>query len=258
VEARVSSAPMADVERTWRSVARVSGFTAAFALVVATVLYLLDATSAIGSDPSYHATDAGPLEDEANFWVAFFAHRHHVLWDVIGRDTLFPVAFVALAVLMVAVRHFVGADDPRAQLVTVFFLFGGVLSAIADLIYLGNVEWWRITGWSAQPAERMVAIGRSTETIGRLTTWLEAAGFVLLAAGLVALGRLCRTQARLPVRLALLAELEALLLLGVAVAGVTHVDTPYDILALVTGVLVGPAVAVWLAVCLGERRRSPT
>jgi hypothetical protein len=244
------------VERAWCRVGRTSGYVVAAATFVATVLYLLDATGAIGSDPDYHATGAGPLQDEASFWVALFAHRHHVLWDVIARDTLYPVAFVALAVLALAVRALVGADDPRAQLLMLFFAVGGVVSALSDLIYLGNVEWWRITGWSASQPEQMVAIGRSTETISKLTVWLEAAGFVVLAAGLLALGRLCRSRVELPSRLALLAEVEALLLLGVAVAGVEHADTAYDVFALLTGALVGPAVGLWLAATFGRRRTT--
>jgi hypothetical protein len=43
----------------------------------------------LGADPSFHKTAARPLQDEANFWVAFFAHKHHILWDIIARDTLF-------------------------------------------------------------------------------------------------------------------------------------------------------------------------
>ena len=98
---------------------------------------------------------------------------------------------------------------------TAFFVVGGVVAALSDLIYLAGTEYWRETGWTAQPAERMVAVGRSFDVVNALTRWPEAAGFVILAAGLVCLGRLSRRD-ELPSRLGLLVNLEALLLLGIA------------------------------------------
>ena len=263
MELAAAAAPAPDVDRAWRRVGRAAGYVVGAGLFVATLLYLLDATGALGSNPDYHATDAGPTQDEANFYVAYFAHKHHILWDIVARDTLFPVAFVALAVVALAVRRLVGTDDPRAQLLTLFFVVGGVISALSDLVYLGAAEYWRITGWSPRPPERMLAIGRSSEAIERVTTWLEPAGFVVLAAGLVALGRLCRARAELPSRLALVVEVEALLLLGVSIAGAMHADTAYDVFSLLTGALVGPAVGLWLGFHLGRatsgrcRRWSP-
>jgi hypothetical protein len=255
VELAATAAPVSDVDRAWRSVGRTAGYVVGVATFVATVLYLIDALGALGSDPDYHPTAAGPTQDEATFYVAYFAHKHHVLWTIIARDTLFPVAFVALGVVALAIRRLVGPDDPRGQLLTLFFVIGGTISALSDLVYLGAAEYFRVTGWSARPPELMTAIGRSSEAIERLTVWLEPAGFVVLAAGLLALGRLCRARIELPSRLALLAELEALLLLGVSVAGVMHSDTAYDVFSLLTGALVGPALGLWLAVVLG--RASP-
>ena len=103
----------------------------------------------------------------------------------------------------------------------------------------------------------MVAVGRSVDTLAALTTWPEAAGFVLLAAALACLGRLCSTHTRLPARLALLAYLEALLLIGIALAGVAKADTAYNIFSLLTGALVGPALALWLGLHLGGDRTHP-
>jgi hypothetical protein len=220
------------------------------ALITATVLYLVDALDLLAKN-HYHPTGGG-LQDEANFWFAEFARQHHVLWDVIARDTLFPLAFVALIVLGLAARSLVSLRSPAAQLMVAFFLVGGVLSALADLIYLASTDYWRETGWSVDVPERMVTVGRATETIGALTRWPEAAGFVVLAAALVCLGRLCRISAWLPTRLAYLAELEAILLLGIALAGVLESDTAYDIFSLATGAVVGPAVAIWLGVALSR------
>ena len=146
----------------------------------------------------------------------------------------------------------VGPDDPRAQLLTAFFALGGIVSALSDLIYLGAAEYWRVTGWSATPPERMLAIGRASESIERLTVWIEPAGFVLLAAGLVCLAQLCRDRTELPSALGLVAGLEALLLIGISLTGVLHADTAYDVFSLLTGALVGPAVGAWLGRHLGR------
>lgn len=232
----------AEVDAAWRRVGYASGLLAAAGLLVGTVLYLLDATHVLAADVQYHVTGAGALADEANFWVAYFARQHHVLWDIIARDTLFPVAFLALMVLALAVRRRAGAERPDAQMMIVFFVVGGLLAALADLIYLSATEYWRVTGWSADPPARMVAVGRSSGAVETLNHWPEIAGFVVLAAALVCLARL-----GLPLGLALAARLEALMLLGIAFAEVFHADTAYNVFSLVTGALVGPVVAAWLA-----------
>jgi hypothetical protein len=247
-----TSGDESNVDRAWGRVGRNAGYIAAAGLFIGTLLYLLDATNTLGASAEYHATPAGPLQDEANFWVAFFAHQHHILWDIIARDTLFPLAFVALIVLSLAIRRVVGYDRPDAQLMTAFFVVGGILSALADLVYLGGTEYWRETGWIAQPPARMVAVGRAADAVGTLTRWPEAAGFLLLAAALVCLGHLCRTRTELPSRLGVVVNLEALLLVGIALAGVMRADTAYDIFSLLTGALIGPAVAVWLGWHLGR------
>jgi hypothetical protein len=232
------SAAGAEIERTWRRIGRIAGYLAAACLAVATVLYLLDALDALGTGPTYHATDAGPLQDEADFRVAYFAHQHHILWDVVGRDTLFPLAFVALMVMTLAVRN-VGRSmrRPEAQMTVV------ALRRRRDAVGARRSDLSRRSGALAHdglergPGARMVAVGRSSGALESLTTWPEAAGFVILAGGLVCLARLPSR------RLGLLVQAEALLLLGIALAGVTHAGTAYDIFSLLTGALVGPAVA---------------
>jgi hypothetical protein len=241
-------------QQSWRAVARAAGWTIGAALVIGTLLYLLDALDLLAKN-HYHPDGSG-IQDEANFWVAEFHRQHVVLWDIIARDTLFPLAFVALIVLGLAARSLLSLRSPEAQLMVVFFLVGGILSALADLIYLASTDYWRETGWSADVPERMVTVGRATQTIGSLTRWPEAAGFIVLAAALVCLGRLCRHTSLLPRGLAYAAEVEALLLVGIALAGVEQSDTAYDIFSLLTGALVGPVVAIWLGLALA-RSRTP-
>jgi len=206
------------VEAEWRRVGRVAGYLSGGALVVATILYLLDATNALGVN-HFRPTDVSVIQNQANFWVAAFAHQHDILWDIIARDTLFPLAFLALIVLSLAVRALVRSNGPATQLMVAFFAVGGVISILNALIYLGATDYWRLTGWSNVPAFSMVAAGRSENAIESLTRWPEAAGFVVLAAALVCLGNLCRSEAALPARLAVVAYAEAALLVGIALAG---------------------------------------
>jgi hypothetical protein len=66
---------------------RAAGYIARFALLAGTVLFLLDAVGLLGSGPIYRRTGAGPLADEATFFAAYFAHQHHIVWDIIARET---------------------------------------------------------------------------------------------------------------------------------------------------------------------------
>lgn len=251
-----SAAVHGEVDHGWRRIGRASGLVAGGALVAGTVLYLLDATDALAASPDYHVTGLGALHDEATYWIAYFSHQRDILWSIVARDTLFPLAFLALIVLALAVRHTIGGDRPSAQLMVAFFVVGGTISTLSDLIFLGASDYWRVTGWTDEPAVRMVAVGYSEGAIESVTTWPEAAGFVVLAAALVCLGMLCRSDSALPSGLGLAAYAEALLLLGIALAGVLGTDTAYDVLSLVTGAIVGPLVAIWLGLHLGRPERQ--
>jgi hypothetical protein len=149
-------------------------------------------------------------------------------------------------------RRLVGRERPQGELMITFLLVGAVISVIADLIFLGNVEYWRVPGLTAHPAESTVAIGRATQAIDSLTRWPEAAGFAILAVGVLYIGRLCRSRREIPAQIALLAYVEALLLVGIAAAGAARMDVAYQMLSLLAGVLVGPAFALWLGRHLGR------
>jgi hypothetical protein len=240
----------------WARIGRFAGYLAGGALLIGTILYLLDASHALGAN-NYKHTGPASTRSDAQYWVAEFAYRHHILWDIIARDTLFPVAFVALIVLALAVRAFVPAQLPNGQLMVAFFIVGGVISILNDLLYLGATDYWRLTGWSHVPPFRMVAAGWSEQAIVALTRWPEAAGWVVLAAALVCLGNLCRSQAALPSRLAPAVYAEAALLVVIALVGVSlQTPTAYNISSLITGALVGPLVAIWLGYHVGTMGRG--
>ncbi len=240
----------ADQSGGWAGVGRFAGYLSAGALLVGTILFLLDATDALGA-MNYHPAGRSALLDERAYWVAHFAHQRHILWDIITRDTLLPIAYLALMVLALAVRRIVNADRPAAHLMVVFFVVGGTIAIVNDLIFLGATEYWRVTGWSHVDPTRMIAVGRASEAIESLTRWPEAAGFAILAGALVCLGKLCRSESGLPARLGLIAYTEAALLVGIALAGVTQVDTAFKVFGVATGVIVGPLVAYWLGRHLG-------
>jgi len=101
-------------------------------LLAGTVLFLLDAAGLLGAGPAYHRTAAGPLADQATFYAAWFAHQHRIVWDIMARDTILPVAYLALIVVALAVRHRAGPHHPEGQLLVTSFVVGGILSILAD------------------------------------------------------------------------------------------------------------------------------
>lgn len=243
-------------DRIWYRIGQTAGYGTGIGFLIVTALYLLDATGVLGAGPQFHRTAAGPLQDEANFWAAVFAHQHKILWDIIARDTLGPLASVALIVVGLAIRRLAG-DRPWAHLMYALFLIGGVVSAINSLLFLGNVEFWRITGWGHSDPTALVAVGRASVAIDNLTYWPEAFGYVILAGGLASLGKLCRPGDRLPSWLGPLAYLEGLLLLGLAIAEVIHTETAFDVLGLLTGVLIAPALGFALGRHFGRLAKHP-
>jgi hypothetical protein len=216
------------------------------------VLFLLDAAGLLGPGPVYRPTAAGPLADQATFWAAYFAHQHHIVWDIIARDTILPVAYLALIVAALAVRNRTRPRHPDGQLLVTSFTVGGIFSILADLTFLAAAEYWRQTGWPARPAAIMVAAGQTVQGIQTLTHWPEAFGFAVIAGGLVALGRLCGKHRTFPAALGALAYLEALLLAGIAVTGLLPYDAGYNWLSLAAGAVAGPALAVLLGTRLGQ------
>jgi hypothetical protein len=140
------------------------------------VLFLLDAAGFLGSGPIYRRTGAGPLVDQATFYVAYFGHQHHIVWDIITRDTILPVAYLALIVVALAVRNRTGPRHPEGQLLVASFIVGGILSILADLTFLAAAQYWRQTGWPVSPAASTVAAGRTVEGIQALRSGRRRSG----------------------------------------------------------------------------------
>ena len=224
------------------------------ALLAGTVLFLLDAAGFLGSGSAYLRASAVPLANQPGWFVAaYFAHQQHVVWDIIARDTILPVAYLAFIIAAVAVRNRTGPASPAGQLMVTLFTVGGILSILADLTFLAATGYWRLAGWQAASA---VSAGRTLEGIQLLTHWPEAFGFAILAGGLVALARLCGKHRIFPAALGVLAYLEAALLLGIAVTGLIPYAAGYNVLSLAAGAVVGPALGIWLGTCL-DRTQVP-
>jgi hypothetical protein len=133
-----------------------------------------------------------------------------------------------------------------------FVLVGSLLAALNSLTVLAQIEYWRFTDWSPDPATDMVAVGRASDAITKLTVYPEVAGILVLGAGLLVFGRLCLTDSRLPARLGLLAYVESAALFGIAVAEAAHLHVVYAVLALLAGVVIAPALGLWLGTFFGR------
>lgn len=253
VQAGRPSPQAADAGRAWSRIGQGSGYVAGVGFLVVTVLYLLDVRDILDGTPDYVRTAAGPLHDEATFWAAIFAHQHRILWDVIVRDLVGPVAFIALIVLALALRGREESRGPEGQLMVAFLLVGSTISAVASLLFLGNVEFWRITGWSGSDGQvSMIAVGRATTAINNLTTWPEAFGYLVLGAGLLCLGRALRRAGGWPTRLTTLAYLTAASLVAFALTEMARLNTAQSIASLIVGAILAPWLCIWIGFRLGH------
>ena len=230
----------------WPVTARTAGLVAGACLAGQTVLFLLDETGLLAASPDYVETPAGRAADLATYYAAFFAYQHDILWNIAVRDTLGPIAYLALMVLAVSAANVLGPRRVVSQLAVLFFVVGGLFAALSDLMYLTTTNYWRQTGWETTPTENMIAAGRSTEAINALTTYPQYAGFTVLALGLLCVARAARAGLVVGRLVGMLAVGLAITLVGIVVTEVAQLDTVFQVLALTAGVLLGPAVAILL------------
>ena len=153
------------------------------------------ATGLIGSEPTYTSSAAGQLQDEATYWVAFFAYRHDTLWDYVLRDGLFFFAFLGFIPLALAANVATGGRRAAVQIAAVFIGVGAIFGALNAVTFFVDVSWWRGTGWEQVPPALMDAIGRGTEMMDDLSAWCGIASNAALAVGLTYLGVACLTRA---------------------------------------------------------------
>jgi hypothetical protein len=244
----------AEEDRAWARIGAIAAYGAAVGFFAVTVLYLLDVFDVLDPTPAYVKTSAGQLQDETHFWMQVFAHQHAIVWDVIARDIIGPASFLALIVVGVALRRRVDGDRPDRQLMVTFLTAGGIISAIASLLYLGDVEFWRLPAGELAPGAEtsVIAVGRATTAISNLTVWPEAFGYLVLAVGVWCIGSVVRRGADMPRRLGTLAYVTAVALAGFAVATALDSSDARSGFSLAIGAVLAPWVCLWLGRVIGR------
>jgi len=79
--------------------------------------------------------------------AAYFGHQHHIVWDIIARNTILPVAYLAVISAALAVRDRTRPAHPEGQLLVTSFIVGGILCILAGLTFPAAAEYWCQTGW---------------------------------------------------------------------------------------------------------------
>ncbi len=227
--------------------ALVAGWVAGVGLVLQTGLFLLDAANVLADQPEFRRTGAGAEVDRAQYYADYFDRQHSILWDIVVRDTVGPVAFLALAIWALAVVFRLHPVGPLGPLAIVFFTFGALLHIVSDLIYLSLERIWRFDGFSADPPGPLNSFGAAVDAVDLSTTYLEAFSYLVLAAGVWCLARLVLRDGRIPRWLGVAAGIEAgaLVLLGFGIA--LQQDLLFQLGGAFAGMVLGPVVAIGLS-----------
>lgn len=246
----------ASLDAGWGRVAPAAGYVCAASLLVGTLLFLGDTTGWLAGPVDRRGTSGDLESDLATWYAAYFERQHELLWSIAVRDVLFPLAFLALMVLALAASSLVGWHLPAAQLGALFFVVGGLLHVVNDLVFLGQVEYWRYDAWQVDPAGPMVAAGQASGAIGAAVTYVELASYVVLGAGLICWGSLCRSRSELPGALGALAYAEAAGMAALVLGRLVGSDVLFQLGGAATGIVLGPLVAVLLGRHLGRAARA--
>jgi|GEM_PF-3708941 hypothetical protein len=253
--ARPGWTPDERIDPRWGRIARFWGVLVGVGLLAGAILFLIESQGLLGAVPTYASTSAGQLQDEARYWVAFFAYRNATMWDYLLRDGIFFVAFIGFIPLALAVNAATGGRRALVQVTAGFLGVGALFGALNAVTFLVDTSWWRSTGWEQVPPEIMVAVGRGTELMDDLSSWCGTASAAAFAIGLYYLGKACLAEPALPRRLAPVAfvgaALEAVLVLLV-VLDLNGLDLVQTLLLIATGVVIAPVIAIWLGVHLGR------
>jgi hypothetical protein len=163
----------------WSRIGRVAGYVAGGAFFAQTALYLLDVTGALAPQTAYHVTERGSQQDLIDYYVSYHERMHSIWWDVALRDIFGPLGYLALIVLITAMLHVLGTGKPREELGRLFVVLGSSIGALADLMYLSHINWWRGGGFQATPD--IIAHGRAFEVVVNVGNYLLWAGCLVLA-----------------------------------------------------------------------------
>ena len=247
-----------DAVASWVRVALVAGWVAGVGLVLQTGLFLLDAANVLADQPEFVRTEAGAELDRAQYYADYFDRQHSILWDIVVRDTVGPVAFLALAIWALAVVSVLRPVGPGGPLTIFFFTVGSVLHVVSDLIYLSLERIWRFEGFSADPPGPMNSFGAAVDAVDLSTTYLEASSYLVLAAGAWCLARLVLRDGRIPRWLGVVAGIEAAALVLLSFGIALQLDLLFQIGGALAGMLLGPLVAIGLGYALRRADITPS
>ena len=244
-----------DSDFAWGRVGMWAAYFSGGVIMLVIVLVLLDSFDLLARfNPPVKNPSTDQLTFNATWYAAWFAHQRQILWDIDLRDSLGPLGFLALVIVGLAVLNRFGRGRGDAQLTAVFLGIGGVVQALNAIPFLTAASYWG-GNWTADPAAQMVAVGRITEALTNMSSYLEVAGVVTLGIGAFFLGRLAGAGVGLPPRLGLLAYGVFVTAVLGEVAGQLSFDTGYKAILLVNAILV-PAPLIWLGTILGRTAGS--
>jgi hypothetical protein len=222
----------------WGRTAFLAGVVSAVGLSLQTALYFVDATGILPFSPDYQETGAGRGEDLAAFYVALAERQHDIVWNIALRDTLGPVAAIALMVLALALVRLRAQGRPGPQVWALVFSVGALIKLLSDVVYLSQLGVWRDTGFTPEFPADIIAVGRTSEAVGSLSGYLENVAYLILAAALAGLAGV------LDRRLGLLARVVAVALLVAVVASFADWWPLYAVDGLLTGIVLAPVLLV--------------
>lgn len=233
-------------------VAQVAAVVAAVGFAVQTVLFLVAAAGLLGSAADFTDTRAAQEIDYATYYAALFNHRHDIVWNVVLRGVIGPIAWVAVGILAVLTALLV--RSVQVWIATLVVCLGAALAALADLVFATLVGFWRYGGWSNEVPTNMIAAGRAYEAVKTVSTYLQYDAFVVVAVGLIVLTRAGGWSSILRWLLGALAVALVSFAALDWVWPLWHASQwPRDLVALVLGLLLAPAATLTWARQLRRR-----
>jgi hypothetical protein len=224
----------------WGRTAFLAGVISAVGLFLQTALFFLDATGTLPFSPDYHETGAGRGEDLATYYVALFERQHDIVWDVALRDTIGPVAALALMVLALALVRLRGHGRPGPAVWGLVFAIGALLKLLSDVVFLSQLAVYLDSGFTPEFPADIVAVGRASEAVDALSSYLESVAYLVLAAALLGLAGL------LGRRLSALARVVALALAVSVLAWVAGWWPVMAVAEALAGIVLAPALLIGL------------
>jgi hypothetical protein len=248
----VSESEREQTTTAWGRTAFLAGVISAVGLFLQTALFFLDATGILAFSADYRKTGAGRGEDLATYYVGLFERQHDIVWDVALRDTIGPVAALALMVLALALVRLRGHGRPGPAAWGLVFAVGALLKLLSDVVFLSQLAVYLDSGFTPEFPADIVAVGRTSEAVDALSGYLESVAYLVLAAALVGLAGL------LGRRLSVLARAVALALVVSVLAWVAGWWPVTAVAEALAGIVLAPALLIGVGRSLaGDDARAP-